>query len=224
MSLGPTLAELMSGFERYNEAIWPMQVIAYLLGIAAVVLAVSRTKNSSRAVAAILSFFYLWIGIVFCLIYWRPDYAFASFLGVVFAIQGMVFLVAGVLKTDLSFGFRGDVYSIAGSVVLAYALLGFPIIGSLLGHGYPWSPPFGLVPCPTTMFVFGLLLWTIKRVPKYVLVIPAGWAVSAFVPAFNGLLEDIGLIIGGLVATAMIVCRDGREIAMERLQASSPAP
>jgi hypothetical protein len=224
MSLGPSLAELMSGFERYNQAIWPMQVIAYLLGIAALVLAVAGTKYSSRAVAAILSFYYLWIGIIFCLIFWRPDYAFASFLGVVFTIQAILFFVAGVLKTDLSFGFEADVYSGTGILFAAYAMLGFPLVASLIGHGYPWSPPFGLVPCPTTMFVFGMLLLTNKKVPKYVLVIPAGWALSAFVPAFNGLLEDIGLIIGGLLATAMIVCRDGRAAAIERLQASAAAP
>lgn len=51
-----TLEQLLSTFESYNLAIWPMQVLAYLLGITALFFAIKRTQYSSRIVVGILSF------------------------------------------------------------------------------------------------------------------------------------------------------------------------
>ncbi|HXV44590.1 MAG TPA: DUF6064 family protein, partial [Anaerolineae bacterium] len=73
---------------------------------------------------------------------------------------------------------------------------------------YPQSPTFGL-PCPTTIFTFGLLLWTDHRFPKYLLVIPVIWSLFGLSAAVQlGVLEDIMLLITGLVATTMILYRD----------------
>jgi hypothetical protein len=87
-------------------------------------------------------------------------------------------------------------------------MLIYPILGQLLGHLYPRCPTFG-VPCPTTIFTFGMLLWTIGKVPKYVLIIPLLWSIIGFSAAINlGIKEDIGLLIAGLVATFMILYKD----------------
>jgi hypothetical protein len=221
MSLGLTLELMLAVFERYNLAIWPMQVIAYLLGIAAVFLAVKRTRYSSKAIAAILSFYWLWTGVVFCAIYWAPSYTFAYAFGALCIVQGALFLAAGVFKPDLSFAFGADVYSTTGILLVVYATVGYPIVGYLLGHRYPQSLPFGLVPYPTTVFTFGLLLWTGRKVPKYLLIIPLLWAISGFLPVSIGILEDIGLIIAGSLGTGLILHRDRKAIAMETQRQAS---
>lgn len=46
-----------------------------------------------------------------------------------------------------------------------------PSLGVAIGHTYPAQPTFGL-PCPTTIFTFGLLLWVRPPVPWSLLVIP----------------------------------------------------
>lgn len=215
MILGLTLELMLAVFERYNLAIWPMQVIAYLLGIAAVFLAVKRTRYSSRVIAAILALYWLWTGIVFCLIYWGQSWGLAYAFGALCTVQGALFLAAAVFKPELSFGLQPDVYSIAGILFVAYAMVGYPIVGYLLGHGYPKWLPFGLVPCPTTVFTFGLLLWTDRRLPRYLLLIPLLWAIGGFLPVSIGILEDIGLIIAGLLGTGMILYRDRKAMARE---------
>jgi hypothetical protein len=87
-------------------------------------------------------------------------------------------------------------------------LLIYPVLGYFLGHVYPHSPTFGL-PCPTTIFTFGLLLWADNKVPKYLLVIPLLWSLIGFLAAFQlGVLEDVMLLITGLVATTLIWYRD----------------
>ena len=52
-------------FEQYNRAIWPAQIIAYLLGIAAVALALRPVPGSGRAVGAIQALAWLWNGAVY---------------------------------------------------------------------------------------------------------------------------------------------------------------
>ena len=101
-----------------------------------------------------------------------------------------------------------NTYSIVGGILLLYSLLIYPILGYFLGHVYPYSPTFG-APCPTTIFTFGLLLWTDGKFPKYLLIIPVIWSIVGFSAAFQwGVLEDIMLLISALVATAMIFYRN----------------
>jgi len=207
MNLTLTLQTLLATFEKYNLAIWPMQVLGYVLGLVAVVFAIKPGKYSSRIITGVLSFLWLWTAIWFYLLYFGPVYTPAYVFGLLFSIQGVLFL-ASVLKPRLSFGFKGDVYSIVGLLFIAYAMIGYPVVGYFLGHGYPQSPPFGLTPCPAAVFTFGLFLLTDKKVPRLFLVIPLIWALGGFLPVSIGILEDIGMIIAGVLGTAMILCRD----------------
>jgi len=207
MNLSLSLAQLLSTFERYNLAIWPMQVLAYVLGLVALFFAIRPGRYSSRIITGVLSFLWLWTGIVFFLPYFGPVYTPAYAFGLLFFIQGLVFL-AGVAKPRLSFGFKADVYCLVGLVFIAYAMIGYPVVGYFLGHIYPQTPPFGLTPCPGTVFTFGLFLLTDKKVPRLFLVIPLLWALGGVLPVSVGILEDIGLIISGLLGTAMILYRD----------------
>lgn len=203
--------QFMEVLEKYNLAIWPMHVVAYILGIAILFLVVKKTKYSSRISAAILSFLWLWIGIVFFLFYFGPVFTPSYFFGGLFIIQGILFL-AGVIKPRLSFGSELSLYPVVGILFIAYAMVGYPLLGPFLGHGYPHSAPFGLTPCPTDIFTFGLFLLSNKKMPKSFLIIPLLWAIFGGFPAvFAGMLEDIGLIVAGIFGTAIILYRDWKK-------------
>ena len=80
----------------------------------------------------------------------------------------------------------------------------YPALGDALGHRYPAAPTFGL-PCPTTIFTIGLLLWAAHRMPRAVLVIPIVWAVFGFQAAvFLGVREDLGLLVAGASAAMLL--------------------
>jgi len=129
--------------------------------------------------------------------------------GILFVVQAILWLVYGVFRPRLSFRAEIDGYWIAGLVLIVYAMLIYPVIGALLGHGYPRSPSFGVAPCPTTIFTFGLLLWTSAKVPKAVLVIPFLWSLLGFVAALTlGIREDAGLLVAGVLGVALLFWRD----------------
>jgi len=56
-------------FLTYHAAIWPMIAITYLIGIAAVILAIKKTKYSDKIISGILAFLWLWSGIILLIIF-----------------------------------------------------------------------------------------------------------------------------------------------------------
>jgi hypothetical protein len=162
MKIPFTIAQFLDVFEKYNLSIWPMQIVLNLFGIAAIVLAVKKASYSDRVIAIILALLWLWSGVVYHLVYFTTINKAAYGFALVYILQGLMFLIFGVLKPNLSFEYRPNSYGIMGGLLVLYAMMIYPGLGYLLGHVYPKAPTFG-VPCPTTIFTFGLLLWTDKR-------------------------------------------------------------
>jgi hypothetical protein len=207
MNISLTIDQMLSVFEAYNSATWPIQAIACLLVIGAVFLTVKPLKYSGEIITAILSFIWLWTGVVFCIIYWapvfKPSYAYA----VLYVVQGIIFF-AGIFKPKLSFRFKTDFYSIIGILFIIYSLVGYFLTGYFLDHIYPRGVSIILAPCPAVVLTFGMLLLTDKKVPKYILIIPLFWSLCGIIPILMGIPEDIGLVTAGVLGTVLILVRD----------------
>lgn len=217
MNIPFTIEQFLDIFAQYNQAIWPMQIIAYILGIAAVVLAVKKPRYSDLLIIGILAFFWVWMGIAYHLLFFSLINTAALGFGVLFIVQGLLFVYQGVARPKLAFRARTGAFSLVGGAFIVYAMLVYPIIGSLLGHGYPHSPVFGVAPCPTTIFTFGILLWSAKKVPKYLLAIPLVWSVIGFGAALSlGIREDVGLLIAGVLGTVLLFWRDRAHVPQFR--------
>jgi hypothetical protein len=211
MDLPFTVEQFLAVFARYNQAIWPLHLVAYALGLLAVGLAWRSSAAGHRLIAAILATFWLWNGLVYHLLFFRAINPAAIGFAALFVVQGLLFLWAGVARPRLVFAAKVDGFGLVGGLFVLYALLIYPAIGALLGHGYPQSPSFGVAPCPTVIFTLGLLLWTGARVPKWLLIIPVLWAVfSVGAASALGIREDLGLLVAGLVTPALLVWRDRR--------------
>jgi hypothetical protein len=208
MQLPFTIEQFLQVFAQYNRAVWPLQIVLNLLALIASIAAIKKIQYSDKLISLILTLLWLWIGVVYHLLYFSAINQAAYAFGILYIIQAGLFFIAGVLKPQLTFRYQTDVYGIIGSLFIVYALIIYPILGHLLGHQYPQSPTFGL-PCPTTIFTFGLLLWTNKVVPKYILIIPLIWSVIGVGAALSlTIREDFGLLLAGVVGTLLIVIRD----------------
>jgi len=212
-----TEEQLLEVFAAYNPMIWPMQIVAYLLGLFAVYLAVRKIVIAKRAIPAVLAFFWLWVGLAFWLPSVLQGYMPGIFFTTLFLIQGGLFVVY-FIKPGLEFGFKRDACAWAGVFCLLYALVGYPLAGAVVGHTYPYMSPFGLTPCPVVTFTFGLLLLTTSKVPKILLVIPFFYAMSGFLWISIGMWEDIGMLLSGLVGAGLILYRDARMPAEHQVE------
>lgn len=208
MDLPFTIEQFLGVFHDYNYAIWPAQVIAYLLGITAVLLVFRRGRHTNRINSLILSAMWFWMGLVYHIAFFSEINTAAYLFGAFFIVQGVLFAVAAFGGLDLEFRFTTDAYGITGAILITYALIVYPIIGAALGHGYPDAPMFGVAPCPTTIFTFGLLLWTTRGVSKWLFLIPGLWSVVGFMAAVNlGIGEDIGLLVAAILSIALVLWR-----------------
>lgn len=209
MALPFTISQFLGVFESYNLAVWPMHLAAYALGFAAVLSVFMRKNYSNRFVNFVLSFFWLWNGVIYHLAYFSTINKAAYIFGAFFAVQGLLFLVLGVVRNNINYKYEPGLASITGVMFILYAMLVYPLAGYFLGHGYPFSPSFGLAPCPTTIFTFGLLLLAGRTLPRVTLWIPLAWSLIGFNAALNlGILEDLGLLAAGIVGTAIILVKD----------------
>jgi hypothetical protein len=204
-----TIDQFLTVFEQYNQAIWPMHVLAYVLGIAVILCAVKKIRYADQIISAVLAFFWAWMGIVYHLMYFSTINRAAIGFGILFIIQAILWLVFGVVRPKLSFRVKFNTYSVTGMLLIVYAMIIYPIIGMLLGHSYPRSPSFGVAPCPTTIFTFGLLLLTSAKVPKFVLIIPFLWSLLGVWAALSlGIREDVGLLVAGILSVGLLFWRD----------------
>jgi hypothetical protein len=153
---------------------------------------------------------WLWLGLVFQASYATDlDQRLGLAYAVLFVAQAVLFVQAGVLSQDLTFRHRNGRCGVLGWVGLAYATVVYPVLGWVLGHGWPEAPLLGMAPCPTTIATFGMLLLARPPVPRRLLVVPLIWAVLAPPAAMGrGVYEDAGLLLVGVLAVACIVLRD----------------
>lgn len=203
-----TVEQFLEVFRNYNESVFPMQVFFYLVSFLVVYLAIRPGSRSDRIINVILALLWLWMGIVYHLIFFTAINKAAYVFGAVFIIQAVLFLWLGIFNNKLTYQFRPDRYGIACIILIFFALAIYPMIGYVLDHRYPGSPTFGL-PCPTTIFTFGLLLLTEKKCPITILIIPFIWSVIGFTAAFHfGILEDTGLLVSGLLSSSLLIFRN----------------
>ena len=212
--------DFFNTLQSYNEAFLSVTVFTFLLGVLIVYLAARKSKSSSRVISAIMSFLWIWSGIVFFIIYYGPiDAEFLGLTmpgvwylgGILFLIQSFFFLFFGVVRSSLSFKFSSEISSVIGALMIVYAMVIYPIIGFLSSYGFPRYPIFGTAPCPLTIFTVGLLQWSDREIPLVIVVIPFIWALMGIMPVLAlNVWADIGEVLSGIVGFSIILYRNSK--------------
>ena len=203
-----TTQEFFQVFEKYNQAIYPIQFVLIFMAVVAIVLAAGRKPSRNKIISGLLGLLWLWTGVVYHLIFFTTISPPAYLFGTLFILQGLLFLYEGVARNRLSFRSNRGFSGLLGAVFVAYALVIYPLIGYGLGRIFPSSPTFG-VPCPTTIFTFGLLLWADRKISLSLLIIPVLWSIVGTSAALSfGVKEDFGLLVAATMGTSAIVHRN----------------
>ncbi len=206
MDLPFSAAQFFEVFARYNRGVWPLQVALAAAALACIALLYAPRERASRAISLLLALLWAWMAIAYHFVYFTAINPAAWLFGALFLAAAASFAWFGALRDTLEFapprGARGAV----GALLVAFALVVYPLIGHLLGHRYPAAPTFGL-PCPTTIFTLGVLLFAKPIVRWTVYAIPLVWALIGSNAAFRlGVREDLGLLAAG-IAFAMLALR-----------------
>jgi hypothetical protein len=213
-----TAEEFLEVFANYNNAIWPIQIAAYLLGGIAVVLLFRRTREADRVIASVLALMWLWTGFGYYGLSFSAINKAAYLFAVLFVVHGCYLIYAGVYRHQIRFGLRPDLSTGVGAAFVAYATVVYPLIGVATGHRYSEMPMFGVTPCPVTIFTFGMLLLTVRPIPRWLLVIPFVWSlIGGSAAILLNVPQDWLLLLSGCIAVPLMIFRDRSPIQGVRI-------
>lgn len=201
-----TRDQFLAVFAAYNQAVWPAQVVAYVLGIGLVGLLMRPSRAGDRAIGAGLAAMWIWTGLAYYGAFFAAINKAALLFALLFVLQGGLILHATVVRNRVRFEPRGGAASWLGWALILYAAVAYPVVGAWTGHRYPEMPMFGITPCPVTLFTFGLLLLATGPIPRSLLVIPLIWSLIGGSAAFLlGMPQDWPLLVSGVAAVPLML-------------------
>ena len=205
MHLPFTTEQFFEVFRQYNIGVWPVQVLLIILGVAAFIAVMLRRSWSGIAVSFILALLWMWLAVAYHFAYFAAINPLAYVFGVVSLAGAAALIRGGVVQRRLTFSIARDARSVAGVLLVAFALIAYPAWSWLAGHRYPAMPTFGL-PCPTTIFTIGMLSFLVAPYPRSVLVVPVAWSFVGAQAAFLlSVSQDLALVVAGAVGLVLMV-------------------
>lgn len=172
--------QFLALFAVYNEAIWPVQILAYALAMMALP---AMAWGGGKAVAAGwlgLAAMWVWTGIAYHWLYFAPVNGAARLFAAMFVGEGlMIALLAGRLGPIRLHAAKDAV----GFLLILYSLFLYPLVGLASGRELRSLPWFGVAPCPLVLFTLGLLLLC-ARGARALLPIPLAWSLVGGTAAF----------------------------------------
>lgn len=206
-----TAEQFLGVFESYNTTVFPLQIFLNLLALLAIFLIIRKYTLSSRIISGVLSVLWLWTGEVYHFMFFTSINQAAYLFGALYVIQAAIFFHFGVMKQQFDFRLKKNWTGALGWILIIYSLVIYPLLGYALGHGYPKQPTFGL-PCPTTIFTFGILLFNTGRIKWYFVIIPFLWSLLGVSAAIQlGITEDLGLLFAGVIGFILLVFFNGQK-------------
>ena len=194
-----TREQFFAIFTDYNEAVWPAQAALYVIALVAVGVAFRRTRNARRFVLAVLALLWAWMGVVYHAGFFAAINPAARIFAAAFIVQAAIFSYLAVAGKTVAISPRRDIAGFTGGLLTATGLIVYPVLSVLGGHRYPAQPTFGL-PCPTTIYTLGLLLWS-QGLPRFTAAIPVLWVIPGTIAAVQlGVREDL------LLGASLVVC------------------
>jgi Family of unknown function (DUF6064) len=202
-----SIEQFLAVFAVYNAAIWPVQIVAFVLGFIAIAALWRKWLIAARLIPAILALMWAVNGIGYHFLFFAKINPAAPLFAGFFVAQAILFAINAISPTALRLETGRDFRTMVGAGFIAYAMSIYPIIGNWAGHGLMKGPMFGVAPCPTTIFTIGMLLMARGRWVTWLAIIPVLWSLIGIAAAWQlGILEDIALPVAGVaLLTALVV-------------------
>lgn len=180
----PYTAEVLASFvAHYHAAIWPVQIIAVFLVLAALYGAFRPNPARDRLIGLILSTFWVWTGYVFYIREFSSISFLAPVYGGFFLVQAALIVGFSVIRHDLQFRYTKDGKGRVGLACLVLALIVYPLAVGIFEEQWASLRLVGITPIPTVLFTLALLLMADARLFRKLIltVIPLLFLLSALI-------------------------------------------
>lgn len=210
MKIPFTTEQFFEIIEKYNLAVFPVQLIILLLGILSVIILHSNINSKNKLIGGFLGVLWIWIGIAYHFAFFTEINKAAYVFGGFFVLQGLIFLIETFSRKKLEFEFNGKIMDFIAYFFLVFGVFIYPVLIYFLESSLEKIITLGL-PCPSTILTFGFLMLTKPKLSKYILVIPALWTIVGTSAAFNfGVYPDYFMALSALIAIIYLITRKKR--------------
>lgn len=184
--------------ELYNTAIWPLQLLTFIAGIALLLLAWRRPVWHGKAIGLILGLSWLWVAWAFHWQRFANIHWVASYFALVFVLQALLLLWIGIIKNGLVIDSVNTKIKLSGFALLAFSIFFQPFTTMLTGHNWQQAELFGVAPDPSVVATIGVILLTNNK-HGWLMIIPVLWCATS--TATLWVLESVNALI--MLSTAL---------------------
>lgn len=166
-------------FELYNQAIWPLHVVAGLFAALVFYALWKRPHWGGRAITVVLVISWLWVAWAF--LYSRFDqlHVVADKYAIGFVVQAFLMAWSGLVKNHFRLARAGKLKKLIGSGLLFIGAIAYPLMAVLSGRDWLQFEMFGLAPDPTALVTVAVLLFV--SAPRLLYILPISWLVISAV-------------------------------------------
>jgi len=143
--------------ERYNAEIWPLQLVALAIGLVVLWLAVFRPREGGRWMCGLLALLWAWIGWAFHWERFAEINTAAPWFALAFFAQALLLVVFGVVRPG-EYREPRPALRVAGLVLLAGAVVAWPVVQVAMGRPWGLVEVFGMMPGVTGAGTVGVVM------------------------------------------------------------------
>ena len=162
-------------FELYNQAIWPLHALAYLLVFFVIYLINKKPAWGGRVIAGILAISWLWIAWAFLYQRFYPIHVVANGYAYGFVVQAVLIAWFGFIKNGFYFVSHARRKNMTGVFLILLSVIVYPLLPLFLNRPIEQAEVVLLAPDPTVLFTLGVLFLHVRMAMLYVL--PLVWCI-----------------------------------------------
>lgn len=160
-------------FELYNQAIWPIHIVAILFALIIFYALWKKPAWAGRTIGVLLAVSWLWVALAFLYYRFYQIHVVADWYALGFVLQAGLLAWYGVVKNHFTHYIENRLCLIAGSGLLAIALVFYPFIAFISRRSWIQFEMFALAPDPTVLATLAIFLF--YKIPVMLYLIPIIW-------------------------------------------------
>lgn len=160
-------------FELYNQAIWPLHVVAVLFSLVTLYILWKKPVWAVRIITGLLVVSWLWVAWAFLYQRFYQIHVVANWYALGFVLQAGLLTWYGVLKNCLDRGISSQFRERLATALLALVLIGYPFIAVISGRSWMQFEMFSLAPDPSVLATLAILFF--YKSPTVLYAIPIIW-------------------------------------------------
>lgn len=165
--------------ELHNLAVWPAHILTVLFGLAALYLLSSPGRSRDRFVFLALGAIWLWVAWSFLWHRYASINWAAAYVAPFYALEGLLIISIGSVRGALPFPADRKIPFLSGLALLAFSLVGYPLIAPGLGRPWLAAEVFGIAPDPTATAALAILALSRSRMRWLLMIIPFLWCMTS---------------------------------------------